>query len=89
MNEGQALLTMVVILIGGTFLLNAIVIGLFQWFMRITIYRKYNDYISHDFPPQELDNIKKVLYSLNIKWYTISYTETEMIEYERLFKGHN
>jgi len=30
MNEGQALLTMVVILIGGTFLLNAIVIGLFQ-----------------------------------------------------------
>ena len=89
MNEGQALLTMIIILVGATFLLNAIVIGLFQWFMRITIYRKYNDYISHDFPPQELDNIKKVLYSLNIKWYTISYTETEMIEYERLFKGHN
>ena len=57
--------------------------------MRITIYKRYNDYISHDFPPQELDNIKEVLYSLNIKWYTISYTEKEMIEYERFFKRDN
>ena len=57
--------------------------------MRITIYKSYNDYISHDFPPQELDNIKEVLYSLNIKWYTISYTEKEMIEYERFFKRDN
>tara|TARA_B100001057_G_C22527666_1_gene824498 strand:+ start:551 stop:775 length:225 start_codon:yes stop_codon:yes gene_type:complete len=30
MNEGQALLTMIIILVGATFLLNAIVIGLFQ-----------------------------------------------------------
>ena len=57
--------------------------------MRITIYKRYNDYISLDFPPQELDNIRKECYSANIKWYTISYTETEMIEYERLSKGHN
>ena len=57
--------------------------------MRITIYKRYNDYISHDFPPQELDNIKEVLYSLNIKCYTISYTEKEMIEYERFFKRDN
>ena len=57
--------------------------------MRITIYKKYNEYISHDFPPQELDNIKQTCYSMGIKWYTISYTETEMIEYERLSKRHN
>ena len=57
--------------------------------MRITIYKSYNDYISHDFPPQELDNIKQTCYSMGIKWYTISYTETEMIEYERFSKRHN
>ena len=57
--------------------------------MRITIYNKYNEYISHDFPPQELDNIKQTCYSMGIKWYTISYTDKEMIEYERLSKRHN
>ena len=30
MNEGQALLTMIIILVGATFILNAIVIGLMQ-----------------------------------------------------------
>jgi len=30
MNEGQQLLTMIIILVGATFLLNAIVIGLLQ-----------------------------------------------------------
>ena len=89
MNEGQALLSMIIILVGATFILNAIVIGLLGWKMRITIYKKYNEYISHDFPPQELDNIKQTCYSMNIKWYTISYTDKEMIEYERLFKRHN
>ena len=63
-------------------------IDIIRW-MRITIYKRYNEYISHDFPPQELDNIKQTCYSMGIKWYTISYTETEMIEYERLFKRHN
>ncbi len=57
--------------------------------MRITIYRRYNDYISHDFPPQELDKVQQFLYNENIKWYTISYNEKEMILYERLSKRHN
>ena len=45
--------------------------------------------MSHNFPPQELDNIKQVCYDMGIKWYTISYTDTEWIEYERLSKRHN
>lgn len=51
--------------------------------MRIVIYRRYNDYIYHDFPPEELDKIKTFLYNENIKWYTISYNDKEMIEYEQ------
>ena len=57
--------------------------------MRITIYRRYNDYISLDFSPQELDNIKQQCYSMGIKWYTISFNEKEMIEYEQLSKRYN
>ena len=57
--------------------------------MRITIYKRYNDYISLDFPPQELDNVKDFLYSEGIKWYTISFNEKEMIEYEQLSKRYN
>tara|TARA_Y100001951_G_C11280495_1_gene265023 strand:+ start:1151 stop:1324 length:174 start_codon:yes stop_codon:yes gene_type:complete len=57
--------------------------------MRITIYNKYDQYMSHNFPPQELDNIKQVCYDMGIKWYTISYSEQEMIEYERLSKRNN
>ena len=57
--------------------------------MRITIYRRYNEYISLDFPPQELDNIKKKCYSMGIKWFTISYTDKEIEEYEQFSKGHN
>ena len=57
--------------------------------MRITIYKRYNEYISHDFPPQELDIIKDFLYNEKIKWYTISYNDKEMIEYERFSKRHN
>ena len=45
--------------------------------------------MSHDFKPQELDNIKETCYKLGIKWYTLSYTDKEMTEYERLFKRHN
>ena len=55
----------------------------------ITIFKGPDNYMSHHFPPQELDNIKQTCYSMGIKWYTISYTETEMIEYERLSKRHN
>ncbi len=57
--------------------------------MRITIYRRYNDHISLDFGAPELDKIYNFVYSENIKWYTLSYTEKEMEEYERFFKGHN
>jgi hypothetical protein len=57
--------------------------------MRITIYRRYNDYISLDFPPQELDKIRKQCYSMGIKWFTISYTDKEIEEYEQFSKGHN
>ncbi len=57
--------------------------------MRITIYRRYNDYISLDFGAPELDKIYDFVYSENIKWYTLSYTEKEMEEYERFFKRHN
>ena len=35
--------------------------------MRITIYKRYNEYISHDFPPQELDIIKDFLYNEKAK----------------------
>ena len=57
--------------------------------MMITIYKGYNNYITHNFPATELDNIKQTCYSMGIKWYTISYTDKEMIEYERLSKRHN
>ena len=57
--------------------------------MRITIYKSPKEYESIDFPPHKLDKIKEACYNMNIKWYTISYTETEMIEYERLSKRHN
>ena len=57
--------------------------------MRITIYKKHNEYISHDFSPQELDIIKDFLYNEGIKWYTISFNEKEMIEYEQLSKRYN
>ena len=57
--------------------------------MMITIYKGPKNYLTHCFKPQELDNIKQTCYSMGIKWYTISYTEKEKIEYERLSKEHN
>jgi len=57
--------------------------------MMITIYKGSKNYITHHFKPEELDNIKQTCYSMGIKWYTISYTEKEKIEYERLSKEHN
>ena len=57
--------------------------------MMITIYKGYNNHISHSFPAKELDNIKQICYDMNIKWYTISYNDKEMIEYEQFSKGHN
>jgi len=57
--------------------------------MMITIYKGYNNYMTHNFVPQELDKIKQLCYSMGIKWYTISYTEKEQKEYERFFKINN
>ena len=55
----------------------------------ITIYKGYNNHMSHSFPAKELDNIKQVCYDMNIKWYTISYNDEEMKEYEQFSKRHN
>ena len=57
--------------------------------MMITIYKRYNNYMTHSFPATELDNIKKMCYDIGIKWYTISYNDKEIIEYEQFSKGHN
>ena len=57
--------------------------------MRITVYKRYNDYISTDFSPTELDSVRNLCYINNIKWYTISYTESEWNEYERFSKRNN
>jgi hypothetical protein len=57
--------------------------------MMITIYKGYNNYLTHSFPATDLDKIKEVCYSMNIKWYTISYTDKEYKEYEQFSKGHN
>ena len=57
--------------------------------MMITIYKGYNNYLTHSFPAKELDNIKKVCYDLGIKWYTISDNDEEMKEYEQFSKRHN
>jgi hypothetical protein len=59
--------------------------------MMITIYNNNNKdkYISHHFSAKELDKIKEFLYNERIKWYTISYSEQEKLEYEQLSKRHN
>ena len=57
--------------------------------MRITIYKRYNNYISHGFLPEGLDKVKEVCYNNNIKYYVLSYSDKEMIEYERLSKRYN
>jgi len=57
--------------------------------MRITIYKGPKNYMSFDFPALELDKIREICYSMNIKWYTISYTDKEYKEYEQFSKGHN
>jgi len=41
--------------------------------MRIICYKSYNDYITHDFPKEELLDILKICEELGIKWYCIVY----------------
>jgi len=54
--------------------------------VRITIYRRPDDYISHNFLPKELDSVKKLCYINKIKFYVLNYSEEEYKEYERLSK---
>ena len=44
--------------------------------MQIIIYR-YGKYMTHNFPPEELDNIRKICYDLKIKYYIINYQENQ------------
>ena len=48
--------------------------------MRITIYRRPDDYISHNFLPKELDSVKKLCYINKIKFYVLNYSEEEYKE---------
>ena len=57
--------------------------------MRITIYKRYNYYMTHSFSPEDLDKVKEFCYNNNIKYYVLSYSDKEMIEYERLSKRYN
>ena len=57
--------------------------------MMITIYKGYQKYLTHSFPATELYNIKKMCYDIGIKWYTISYNDKEIMEYEQFSKRHN
>jgi len=57
--------------------------------MKITIYKEPNKYMNHSFPLTELDKIKEICYSMDIKWYVITKTEQEIMKYEQLSKGHN
>ena len=57
--------------------------------MRITIYKTPKEYESIEFHPHKLDKIREACYNMNIKWYTISYTDKEYEEYERFSKINN
>ena len=56
--------------------------------MILTIYNKGKNE-RYYFKPQELDKVKQMCYSMSIKWYTISYSEKEIMEYEQFSKRHN
>lgn len=56
--------------------------------MRITLYKRYNNYVSQNFLPKDLDNVREFCYNNNIKYYVLNYTEEEWNEYERLSKRH-
>ena len=57
--------------------------------MMITIYKGYQNYVTHNFPAIELDKIRKICYDIGIKYYTISYTQKEYEQYEQFSKRHN
>ena len=55
----------------------------------ITIYKGYQNYITHNFPAIELDKIRKICYDIGIKYYTISMNDKEKLEYEQFSKRNN
>jgi hypothetical protein len=57
--------------------------------VRITIYRRPDDYISQSFIPTELDTVKELCYINDINSYILTYTEEEWNEYERFSKRNN
>jgi len=44
--------------------------------MQIIIYKSPSNYLIHNFPPEQLDEIRQVCYSLGIKYYIINYRKT-------------
>jgi len=57
--------------------------------MEIMIYSNGKVSERYHFKPQELDKVKDFCYNNNIKWYTISYSDKEIMEYEQLSKRNN
>jgi hypothetical protein len=44
--------------------------------MQIIIYKTPSNYLIHNFPPEQLDEIRQVCYDLGIKYYVINYGQT-------------
>ena len=57
--------------------------------MRIVIHKGYNNFMTHDFNSKDIDKIMKVCYDLNIKQYSLVFSEKEEGDYERFFKRRN
>ena len=57
--------------------------------MRIIIHKGYNNYMTHDFVSKDIDKIMKVCYDLNIKRYSLVFSDKEKDDYERFFKRSN
>ncbi len=56
--------------------------------MRILIY-KGAGVLSHYFKAENLDKIKQFCYNEGIKWYVLTYSDKENMEYEQLSKRNN
>ncbi len=57
--------------------------------MRIVIHKGYNNFMTHDFNSKDIDKIMKVCYDLNIKRYSLVFSDKERGDYERFFKRRN
>jgi hypothetical protein len=41
--------------------------------MQIIIHKSPSNFLIHNFPPEQLDEIRQICYSLGIKYYIINY----------------